>query len=227
MTPSLRARFITVVAVCCLLSIAPRAWSQEQPSFAKTGTYVGVTGVPDFTLDGITFDGSSYYKAVDRDEIVILPRLEPKTAMRGVVGFRSNRGAFEIGYEQTKHVGTFAGSSGKATFHSLNFDERIFALTRGRIQPFGLVGFSIPWLTVTDGSALDADVADARFHGFGVNTEVGVTVYATHRLGVSTGYRYRSMWFDHATGVSDTSYRLRPRFRETSGSIAISAFFTF
>jgi hypothetical protein len=35
------------------------------------------------------------------------------------------------------------------------------------------------------------------------------------------------MWFDSASGVTDTTYKLRPRFRETTGSIAIGASFTF
>ena len=54
-----------------------------------------------------------------------------------------------------------------------------------------------------------------------------MTVFAHPRIGISTGYRYRIMWFDSASGVSDTAYKLRPRFRETSGSISISGLFTF
>jgi hypothetical protein len=226
MIPRMRAHFVTAVTLC-LLAVAPAAWSQERSGFAKTGIYVGATGVPDFTLDGVTFDGSSYYQKVGGEEILILPRLEPKSTVRGIFGVRSTRGAFEASYEQTKHVGTFLGFPGEATFHSLNFDERIFALTRGRIQPYGLVGLSLPWLTVKDGSFLDPDVADASFRGFGMNTEAGVTVYAHPRVGGSIGYRYRLMWFDSASGVSDTAYKLRPRFRETAGSLAITGFFTF
>jgi hypothetical protein len=183
--------------------------------------------VPDFTFDGLTFDGSSYYRQIGGDEIMILPRLEPKSTIRGILGVRGNRGGFEASYEQTTHVGTFLDFPGEATFHSLNFDERIFLLTRGRIQPYGLLGLSLPWLTVKDGSFLDPKVADASFRGFGVNTEAGVMVFAHPRFGVSTGYRYRTMWFDSASGVSDRAYKLRPRFRETSGSIAITGFFTF
>jgi hypothetical protein len=222
----MRALFTTALSLS-VLALAPAAWSQEQSAFAKNGAYVGVSGVPDFTLDGVTFDGLSYYQKIGGEEILILPRLQPKTTVRGIFGVRSTRGAFEVGYEQTKHAGTFMDRGGEATFHSLSFDERIFFLTRGRIQPYGLVGLSAPWLTVTDGSFLDTQVADARFRGFGLNTEAGVTVFPHPRVGISTGYRYRSMWFDHASGVSDTSYKLRPRFRETSGSIAINGFFTF
>ena len=226
MTTGTRAHFVTAIGLC-ILALAPRAWSQETPSYAKNGVYVGVTGIPDFTLDGITFDGTSYYQKIGGEEILILPKLQPKSSLRGLLGMRSKRGAFEIGYEQTRHAGTFMDLSGEAIFHSVNFDERIFFLTRGRIQPYGLLGLSLPWLTVKDGSVLDQDVADASFRGFGINTELGVTVFATPRIGVSTGYRYRSMWFDHASGVSDTSYELRPRFRETAGTIAISGFFVF
>ncbi|HWK10094.1 MAG TPA: outer membrane beta-barrel protein [Vicinamibacterales bacterium] len=221
----MRARFVTAVAIC-LLSVASTARSQE-PNFAKDGFYVGAAGAPNFTLDGVTFDGTSVYQKVDGDEFLILPHLERKNTFRGFAGFRSGRGAFEVGYEQTTHPGTFAGFTGEATFHSLSFDERIFLLTRGRIQPYGLLGLSVPWLTVKDGAFLDNDVADGSFRGFGINTEAGVTVFPQSRVGISAGYRYRTMWFDSASGVSRTAYKLRPRFRETAGSVSISAFVTF
>jgi len=211
----------------CVLALPAAAWSQDQSGFARTGAFVAVSGVPDFTLDGLSFDGSSYYQEIDGDEIMILPRLNARTAIRGAIGFRAGRGSFEVGYEQTRHDGTFMDGIGEATFHSINFDERIFFLTSGRVQPYGLIGLSVPWLTVKDGSFLDPDIADGSFRGWGVNTEAGVTVFVHPRVGVNVGYRYRSMWFDSASGVSDTTYKLRPRFRETSGSIAIGASFTF
>src|SRR5215212_8903675 len=99
--------------------LAPAVWSQENTDFQKDGPYVALSGVPGFTLDGLTFDGSSYYQKVGGEEILILPRLDSRTALRGIVGFRTTRGAFEVGYEQTKHVGTFLDFSGEATFHSI------------------------------------------------------------------------------------------------------------
>ena len=57
--------------------------------------------------------------------------------------------------------------------------------------------------------------------------EAGVTVFATPRVGISAGYRYRSMWFDSASGVTREASKLRPRFRETSGSGVITGVFTF
>jgi hypothetical protein len=82
-------------------------------------------------------------------------------------------------------------------------------------------------LTIKDGSFLDPDLGNASFRGYGVNTEAGVAVFLHPRFGISTGYRYRGMWFDHASGVSDTSYKLRPRFHETSGSVVMTGLFTF
>ena len=74
---------------------------------------------------------------------------------------------------------------------------------------------------------LEPNIGDATFRGMGVNLEAGVTVYPVSRVGISTGYRYRAMWFDRAHGVSTREYELRPRFRETSGSVVMTALFTF
>ncbi len=214
--------------VVFLLALAAPAWSQERSTVAKEGVYIGLSGAPGFTLDGLTFDGATAYQKLDGEEIVILPRLDRKTMLRGFVGVRTRRGSFEVGYDQTRHVGTFLGVSGvEATFHSVNFDERIFLVTRQRIQPYVLLGGSIPWLTVKDGSFLDPDLGNANFKGYGVNTEAGVTVFATPRIGISAGYCYRSMWFTTASGVARTTYDLRPRFRETSGGVVIAGLFAF
>jgi len=218
------ARFFTVVAMCLLA--APTASAQEAP-FAANGLFVGATGVPNFTLDGITFDGSSYYQQIGGDEVLILPKLEPTSTVRGFVGYRLTRGSFEVGYERTNHVGSFVGIPTNATFSALNFDERIYALTHGRIQPYGLLGLSLPRLTVKNGSVLDDQLGDASFHGFGLNIEPGVAVFVHPHVGISAGYRYRVMWFDTAEGVSHTTYELRPRFRETAGTVSFSAFVTF
>lgn len=229
MTPFIPVRLVKrLVLVFALVASAAPAWSQEQPGFAKEGTFLGVAAQPGFTLDGVTFDGATLYKKIDGEELLLLPRLDKKAMLRGIVGVRSRRGSFEISYDQTKHNGSFADFSGiEATFHSVNFDERIYFLTRQRIQPYGLLGGSIPWLTIKDGSFLDPNIGDASFRGYGVNAEAGVTVFATPHVGVAAGYRYRSMWFDHASGVSKTSYQLRPRFRETSGSVIITGLFAF
>ena len=229
MTSNMAARLVSAFGgSLILLSVAAPAWSQERSGFAKEGAYVGVSTQPAFTLDGVTFDGQTIYKEIDGEEIMILPKLDRKAMIRPVVGYRSQWGAFEVSYDQTNHTGSFAGIPGvEANFHAINGDERIFLMTKSRVQPYVLLGGSIPWLTIKDGSFLDPAFGDATFKGFGVNTEAGVTVFATSRFGINAGYRYRAMWFTGATGVSTKDYELRPRFRETSGSAVISGLFTF
>jgi hypothetical protein len=186
-----------------------------------------VAVVPDFTLDGVTFDGETLYKEVGGEELIILPRLDTKQMIRGILGYRGRQAALEISYDRTRHDGTFMDLPVEATFQAVNVDGRFFFLTGGRFQPHVLVGGMFPWLTVKDGSFLNSDVGDARFRGYGVNSEAGVTLYPHPRLGLSVGYGYRVMWFDRATGVSDTFGELRPRFRETSGSVVITGLVTF
>ena len=210
-----------------LLTLAAPAWTQEHEGFAKQGGYVGVSGLMDFTFDGKTFDGATYYKEVDGEEIVILPKLDTRNMFRGILGFRGEKGAFELSYERSHRNGTFLDMSGEATFQAVNADGRAYLFTRHRIQPHLLAGASMPWLVIKDGGFLNEDVGNARFRGYGVNTEAGVTVYLHPQMGVSAGYAYRIMWFDRVTGVTDKLYELRPRFRETSGSVIITGLFTF
>jgi len=221
-------RVLTSAAVPVLVaSMSTPALSQEREGFAKEGGYIGITGLLDFTFDGVTFDGSTGYIQVDGDEVMILPRLDKRNLVRAALGHRWQRASFEVSYDQTTHSGTFLEEVGEATFRSLNVDGRFYMATRRPLQPYVLVGGAVPWLTIKDGSFLNDTVGDARFRGWGVNTEAGVTVYPHPRVGVSVGYAYRMMWFDRASGATDTLFELRPRFRETSGSVALSGLFTF
>lgn len=207
------------------------AWSQEQ-GFAKVGGYAGGSFSPAFTLDGNTFDGFTVYREVDGDEIALLPKLDTQKMFRGILGYRYERAAIELSYERTSHSGVFGEVIvGDATFQQLNLDGRLFFLTRARIQPYILAGAGFPWLTIKDGSFLmdepDAGLGNGRFKGYAVNTEVGVTVYPHPQLGIVLGYEYRPIWFDSATGITDTPYELRPRFRESSKGLIFTTLVTF
>jgi hypothetical protein len=223
-----RARLLRAIVIPVLLLTADvPAWAQV-PGFAKEGMYVGVAGMPDFTLDGVSFDGETLYQEVDGDEFAILPRLDNQDLLRAVVGFRARPFALEFSYERTKHQGTFGGEIGEATFQSVNVDGRVFFLTGGRIQPHLVVGLALPWLTVIDGSSNEAfEIADATWRGPGLNTEAGITFFPHPRVGVSVGYAFRLMGFRRVKGVSGETFQLDPPFRETSGSPVLLGFFTF
>jgi hypothetical protein len=210
-----------------MLAFAAPALGQTSRGYAREGVYVGLAGALDFTFDGDSFDGLTFYEAETGNEIFILPRLDEQMLRRLAVGFRSRTLALEFSYDRTVHDGEFAGFTTPATFNAVNADAKFFFLTEGRVQPHALVGISFPWLIVTDGSATPTLEGDASFRGQGLNLEGGITVYATPRVGASLGYAYRVIWFNRVRGVTDERFDLRPRFRETSGSLQLMGFFTF
>jgi outer membrane protein with beta-barrel domain len=231
----LSGRFRILALPLFLLTLATPAWSQQQDQsgFAKEGGYLGAAGLLDAKLSTDNFDGASLYKKVNGDEYLILPLFERGTMIRGIIGVRYPKLGVEFSYDRTKHPGTFLGETADATFHAVNADVRYFFLTKGRVQPHILAGGSFPWLKIKDGAFIDADnledvqVGDATYRGFGVNAEAGVTVYPHPQFGIGVGYRYRVTWFDRSTGVSNSNYELRPRFRENSGNLVITGLFTF
>lgn len=214
-----------------LCVIATPAWSQDDyefrpaPGFAKQGGFVGVSFLPQFTFDGVTFDGETYYQEIGGEEMMFLPRVDTQRMVRGILGYRARQASLEVSYERSKHFGTFVDVPLKTTFQAINVDGRLFFLPNSRVQPSVLVGGVYPMLTIEDGSFLIDRFANARFNGYGVNTEAGVTVYPLHKLGISVGYAYRVLWFDRVKGVSDKLFELKPKFRETSGSVVITANF--
>jgi hypothetical protein len=221
---------ILALLIVCLFPIA--AWSQDEQGFAKLGGYAGGSFLPTFTLDGATFNGFTYYREVDGDEIALLPKLDTQKMFRGILGYRYDRAALELSYERTSHNGSFGEiGTGKAMFQQVNVDVRVFFLTRARVQPYVLLGGGFPRLTIKDGSFLadqpDAGVGDGRFRGYALNSEVGVTVYPHPQVGIVLGYDYRPIWFDRETGISGKGYELRPRFRESSRGVVFTTLVTF
>ena len=229
MSSPFRTALLALLIVC---AVPVAAWSQEGQGFAKVGGYAGGSFGPAFTLDGETFDGHTVYREVGGDEVALLPKLDKKKMFRGILGYRYEKASLEFGYERTHHNGVFADiATGEATFHQLSVNSRLFFLTGRRIQPYVMAGGGIPWLTIEDGSFLlddpDAGVGNGGFKGYAINTEVGVTVYPHPQVGVVFGYEYRPIWFDRVTGVTDTDYKLRPRFFESSKGFVFSTLFTF
>ena len=220
----------SLVLAAALLALPAPAFSQFSsgtPGFAKQGGYAGVSVMPGFTFDGITFDGESIYKEIGGDEIMILPKLSTQNLVRFALGYRSKQYGLEISYDRTHHDGVFVGTHGDATFQAINLDGRYFFLPAQRVQPYMGVGGSFPSFTVKEGSFLNEDFGDAKFKGYGVAAEAGVVFYPHRQLGISVGYNYRVLSFDKVTGVTDTLFDLKPRFRETSGTVVVSGHVIF
>jgi len=216
--------FRSVAIVLFAVALATPAWSQT-PAGSKQGGFVGVAGLPKFTFGGETFDGVGAYQLEGTEEIIILPKLDEQPLVRAILGYRARRASLEVSYDRTRHDGIFENTTAEATIQAINVDGRLFFLSSTRVQPHVLVGGSFPWVRIKNGSILDpvtGELGDARYRGYGLNTEVGVTVFPHPRFGIGGGYSYRLMWFDRATGVSDTFGELRPRFREEVRGVVVT-----
>ena len=124
-----------VLALAIFSVVPPAAWGQEQQGFAKIGGYAGGSFVPGFTLDGDTFDGFTYYREIDGDEIALLPKLDQQKMFRGILGYRYEKAALELSYERTRHNGIFGEvANSEATFQQLNVDVRCFFLSSARVN---------------------------------------------------------------------------------------------
>jgi len=218
------------VSAFVLLAIAvahPATAQTSTRGAAREGVYVGVAPQVNATLDGVSFDGLTIYERVGGTELMILPKLDAKTRLRAVVGFRSRPLAIEISFERARHGGTFDGAPVESLLTATNVDSRFFFRTDQRVQPHFVLGISVPLLRVEDGSFDDPLLGDARWRGTGLNTEVGVTFLASDRFGVSVGYVYRPIWFTTVKGVHDEPLELLPKFRETTINPTVMAFWTF
>ncbi len=218
---------ITILYLLATVIAHPAAGQQVGRGFAREGIYVGIAPQVNATFDGVSFDGLTLYERIGGTEVAILPKLDEQTTLRALVGFRSQPLALEFSFERARHGGTFDDVPVRSVLTAFNVDGRFFFRTLARVQPHLVVGISIPLLRVEDGSFDDPLLGDARWRGTGLNTEVGVTVFATPRLGLSLGYVYRPIWFTTVRGVHDESLELIPKFRESSAHPSVMAFWTF
>jgi hypothetical protein len=219
-------------AAILLATLATVAQAQDlRPPYAKEGAYVGFGGLIDFNLDARKFDGLHIYQEEGGEEFAILPLLQGRNLPKFIVGFRTGKGALEFSWERGRHDATFFDFPVGAVFNSVNIDGRFFFRTHHFVQPHVLIGLAFPWLTVDDGSfendTPEAEVGDSRWRGPALNTEGGVTVYVTPRAGVSVGYSWRLIFFNRNRGVSGKVFEMKPPFKETSGNVVITGFFTF
>jgi hypothetical protein len=197
------------------VSPSPDRQLRRADSYVKEGAYLGIY----FTQVNMSgdFDDTRAYSAPG--EILDVPKVNDGTGFGVVLGARASKGAFEIGYQRSRHdtsatlLGEILGDSDtESTYNVIDFNFKIDVFARNQIRPYILFGFGIPWLTVENGLyEVDYDydteeyvysTEDATFFGFALNAGAGVAYYFHPQLAVTGGLIYRWNWFTSAEGRS-------------------------
>jgi hypothetical protein len=203
------------------------------PGFAREGVYVGIGGSPSLTFKADQFAGDYGYIADGDGEIFVIPSVNKRAVPRVVVGLRSRPLAIEFSYDRARFTGDYLGVPLVSVYNAINVDAKFFFRTRTKVQPHVAIGMGLPWVNIENGSyppgsdpTLDPPHADATLRGPGLNTEVGLTAFATPRVGISIGYAFRTIKFNRARGI-DEQRELHPPFWELRGTPVVFGFVTF
>jgi hypothetical protein len=115
--------------------------------FRQNRVGTGGSFVPGFTLDGETFDGFTYYREIDGEEIALLPKLDKQMMFKGMLDTDMEKAAWSSATNAPATTETFGGVGKpvEATFQQLNVDVRSFFLSHRAGSTYVLAGVGFPW----------------------------------------------------------------------------------
>lgn len=174
----------------------------EVGDWALEGFYVGGS----FLVQGIEgdFDGDDALFESGGNDVILVPEIDPGLGFALVAGWRTPKVAFEMSFRQTWHDTEFGGvESGDAVLYALDLDVKPYFFTEEPVQPFLLVGMSMPILVLEDALSEDGGVTfdeDATLTGLGFNFGGGFSLFATEQFAVHMTGGYRFAWYFDAEG---------------------------
>jgi hypothetical protein len=187
-----------VIMVLNLFVLTSAAYAQRS-KYVKEGTYIGINLIENQMFGD--FDGFPRVHDFFYTEVFDIPYVDDGKGFGVVLGSRGPKGAFELGYQRTRHdTSSFVTVNGmpfgesEATYSVIDFNFKIDVFARNQTRPYLLFGFGFPWLTVEDGS-YDGSFQDETFSGFAFNAGTGLAYYIRPQLAVTGGLIYRWNWF--------------------------------
>lgn len=188
---------MTLIFTFGIIAIA----SAQPKRFAKSGFYLGVarpynTIAGDFTGNNVLHGGG---------EVIAIPKVTNSFGSGALLGYRFGNGALEASYLHSTHGVTFLDAASRAEYHLVNLDARYYLFARKPVQPFALIGATLDWLIVKNGSATETEVGDATFAGGGFSAGAGIAFHLTRRLSVSGEATYRYLGYSGEQGVKGVS----------------------
>jgi hypothetical protein len=179
-------------ALFLLAAFLPVLTAAQEATFAAPPTekarfFFGFTACrtsPGGELDGKLVLGDPVYA-------YFLPRLDPSAGFSVQGGAALKSGIWSAGYFQSSHNAYFQGWERSATLHAVEIEGKGYLIRARPVRPFLLAGFSIPWLTVKDGSLKGDAVYDAHYIGLGVKVGAGLAAQIVPRVILTAGLHYR------------------------------------
>lgn len=179
---------------------APRRDSDEPKSFAARGFFVGGMGVA-ATMSNSDLDGQSGLIEPNSGLAIVLPELDPGIGWGAALGFRGKRISVQFSYTTSTHDDDFLGTSLEDDFRTYNLDFKHHWNIDGALQPYLLLGVTVPRLTISDGANLGGNIGDATLQGLGANLGGGATLYITPHLALFGEALYRVAEFDRVSAL--------------------------
>jgi len=175
--------------------------SAQPKRFAKSGFYLGLARpynsiAGDFTGKNVLHGGG---------EVIAIPKMTSSFGYGGLLGYRFGHGALEASYLRSTHGAAFLDVASRAEYHLVNLDARYYLFAGKPVQPFALIGATLNWLIVKNGSATETEVGNATFAGGGFNAGTGIALHLTRRLSVSGEAVYRYLGYSGENGVKGVS----------------------
>lgn len=182
--------------------------AQEARGFrARDGFFLAGLGAM-ATLEDSDFDGQSAGTFSPGTETTVLPELDSGSGWGIAIGWRGVANSFQYTYTTTEHESTSFATSGDDLLKTYSLDFKHHFNIDGRMQPFVLVGVTVPRLIV-EGGTFDAgltQIGNAKYQGLGANLGLGGALYLTDRIALVGEGFYRWAYFDEATGVNDDGH---------------------
>jgi hypothetical protein len=195
---------LTIIMLNLFFFVTASVVYAQGSNYVKEGAYLGIY-LTDTRMFG-DFDNTRFYSAPG--ELLDVPYVDDGKGFGIVLGGRTEKAAFELGYQRTRHdtFSLLTLEEGEASYNIIDLNFKVDVFARDQVRPYILFGFGFPWLTVENGH-VEADYYgysfnDATFFGFALNTGAGLAYYFHPQWAVTGGVIYRWNWFTSGEGKS-------------------------
>ncbi|MGB8951560.1 MAG: hypothetical protein WCC06_02680 [Candidatus Aminicenantales bacterium] len=186
-------KFLSAVAVVFLLA-SPLSAQENRSS--KGRFFLTLSGY------NLSFKGDLSQERIlwHFEKAFFVPRISPANGIALGFGYKGENIFWDLIYLQSTHNAFLEGVQSTATFHAADINGKIILWEKFPLQPYILLGISIPWLKVQNGAEMFGIVYNAAYYGLGVNLGTGLYAPLGSRIFFNGGIILRLAGFLYAYG---------------------------